>query len=91
MGSGAVRVGRQSVEYRPVTNDNYQQSEQQSSEQQPSELLTVGQAARSLGVHPNTVRKWSNQGLLQPYRVGPRGDRRFRRSDVERLLEARSD
>lgn len=50
----------------------------------------MGQAARSLNVHPNTVRRWSRQGLLNAYRVGPRGDRRFRRSDVERLLEVRS-
>ena len=68
-----------------MTSENNQRSEQQ-----PSELLTVSQAARSLGVHPNTVRKWSKQGLLKPYRVGPRGDRRFRRSDVEQLLESRS-
>ena len=67
-----------------MTSENNQRSEQQ-----PSELLTVSQAARSLGVHPNTVRKWSKQGLLKPYRVGPRGDRRFRRSDVEHLLESR--
>ena len=56
----------------------------------PLELLTVGQAARSLNVHPNTVRRWSRQGLLNCYRVGPRGDRRFRRTDVERLLEVKS-
>ena len=68
-----------------MTSENNQRTEQQ-----PSELLTVSQAARSLGVHPNTVRKWSKQGLLKPYRVGPRGDRRFRRSDVEQLLESRS-
>ena len=55
----------------------------------PPELLTVGPAARSLNVHPNTVRRWSRQGLLSSYRVGPRGDRRFRRTDVERLLEVR--
>ncbi len=56
-----------------------------------SELLTVGQAARFLRVHPNTIRKWSEQGLLKPYRVGPRRDRRFRRSEVERLLKTESD
>ena len=55
----------------------------------PSDLLTVGQAARWLNVHPNTVRRWSRQGLLNCYRVGPRGDRRFRRIVVERLLEVR--
>ena len=51
-----------------------------------SELLTVGQVAARLNVHPNTVRRWTQQGLLSAYRLGPRGDRRFHRSDVERLL-----
>ncbi len=51
-----------------------------------SELLTVGQVAVRLNVHPNTVRRWAQQGLLSAYRLGPRGDRRFHRSDVERLL-----
>ena len=55
----------------------------------PSELLTVGQAARSLNVRPNTVRRWSRQEFSNSCRVGPRGDRRFRRTDVERLLEVR--
>ena len=51
-----------------------------------SELLTVGQAAALLNLHPNTVRRWAKQGLLNAYRIGPRRDRRFHRSDVERLL-----
>ena len=50
------------------------------------ELLTVGQAAEMLNVHPNTVRRWTSQGLLTAYRLGPRGDRRFRRSEVMRTL-----
>ncbi len=41
--------------------------------------------ARLLGLHPNTVRRWSNQGLLKAYRIGPRGDRRFRREDDKKL------
>ena len=36
------------------------------------------------------MRRWSRQGLLNSHRVGPRGDRRCRRTDVERLLEVRS-
>ena len=49
-------------------------------------LLTVAQAATILGVHPNTVRTWTDAGRLTAYRINSRGDRRFRRGDVERLL-----
>ena len=49
-------------------------------------LLSVAQAAGLLGVHPNTVRAWTEAGRLQAYRINARGDRRFRRDDVERLL-----
>jgi DNA-binding transcriptional MerR regulator len=34
----------------------------------------------------NTVRRWSNQGILRAYRLGPRGDRRFKREDIALLL-----
>ena len=54
--------------------------------QQRSDLLTVGQAAALLNVHPNTVRRWAQQGVLHAYRIGTRRDRRFRRSDVDGLL-----
>ncbi len=50
------------------------------------ELLTVGEVAAWLKVHPNTIRRWSQRGLLKTYRIGPRRDRRFDRSEVERLL-----
>ena len=49
-------------------------------------LLTAGEAARMLGIHENTVRRWSKKGILKSYRVGPRGDRRFRRQDVDSFL-----
>ncbi|MBI2872514.1 MAG: helix-turn-helix domain-containing protein [Chloroflexi bacterium] len=51
-------------------------------------LLTVAQVAALLNVHPNTVRRWAELGVLRALRIGPRGDRRFYRSEVERLLEA---
>jgi len=53
-------------------------------------LLTVGQVASLLNAHSNTVRRWAQQGLLNPYRVGPRGDRRFRPDDVESFLLGKS-
>ncbi len=49
-------------------------------------LLTVGQVARLLHIHPNTVRRWSNKGILESYRICDRGDRRFRKEDVDLLL-----
>lgn len=52
----------------------------------PSALLTVREAAELLHVHTNTVRRWAAQGMLRELRVGPRHDRRFYRSDLERLL-----
>ena len=55
-------------------------------ERPPSELLTVGQVAVQLNVHPNTIRRWAQKGLLMAYRLGTRRDRRFQRSDVESLL-----
>jgi len=45
-------------------------------------MLTTSEVARILNVHINTVRRWSNQGILKAYRLGFRGDRRFRREDV---------
>jgi diguanylate cyclase (GGDEF)-like protein/excisionase family DNA binding protein len=49
-------------------------------------LISVAQAAALLGVHPNTLRAWTEAGRLTAYRINARGDRRYRRADVERLL-----
>lgn len=49
-------------------------------------LVSVAQAAALLGVHPNTIRAWTEAGRLPAFRINSRGDRRFRRGDVQRLL-----
>lgn len=49
-------------------------------------MLTTSDVARLLNVHINTVRRWSNQGTLKTYRIGSRGDRRFRREDIASFL-----
>src|SRR6478752_1922383 len=41
-----------------------------------------------LGVHPNTVRAWSEAGRLRFYRINDRGDRRYRLGDLQRFLAA---
>lgn len=49
-------------------------------------MLTASQAAKMLGVHINTIRRWSAAELIKCYRVGPRGDRRFKEEDVRIFL-----
>ncbi len=51
-------------------------------------ILSVTKAARLLGVHANTIRAWSDAGRLRYYRINPRGDRRYRLSDLQRFLAA---
>jgi len=49
-------------------------------------MLTTRELARILHVHINTVRRWSDQGILRSYRIGSRGDRRFSREDITTFL-----
>ena len=55
----------------------------------PERMLTVSEVAEILHVHPNTVRAWSDSGLLKVYRVGYRRDRRFSPLDIENFLVSR--
>lgn len=54
-------------------------------------MLTIQEAAYKLHVHANTVRRWSNSGQLRAYRIGRRGDRRFKQEDILRFLEHTSE
>ena len=54
---------------------------------QPKVMLTTRDVAHLLGLHYNTVRRWSKRGILKSYRIGARGDRRFKREDIDRFLE----
>ena len=49
-------------------------------------MLTVREVSQLLHVHGNTLRRWSDQGIIKSYRIGPRGDRRFKAEDIVVLL-----
>jgi len=49
-------------------------------------MMTTTEVAHVLHVHPNTVRQWADKDLIRAYRLGPRGDRRFKREDLEGFL-----
>lgn len=48
--------------------------------------MSVSDTADLLGVHANTVRAWTDQGILTCLRINPRGDRRYRQRDLDRFL-----
>jgi excisionase family DNA binding protein len=48
--------------------------------------LTLGQAAKYLGVAQSTIRKWSDQGRVPAFYT-PGGHRRYRRADLDKFLE----
>lgn len=58
---------------------------------QQSGMLTVRETSRLLNVHPNTLRRWSEHGIIKSYRIGPRGDRRFKREDIIVLLLGKAE
>jgi excisionase family DNA binding protein len=51
-----------------------------------SDWLTLGQAAKYLGVAQSTIRKWSDQGRVPAFYT-PGGHRRYKRGDLDMFLE----
>jgi hypothetical protein len=54
------------------------------------ELLALGPASRLIGVDPDTLRRWADDGRVE-VSITPGGHRRFHRRSLERLLRAGSD
>jgi excisionase family DNA binding protein len=52
----------------------------------PERMLTVTEVSELLHIHPNTLRRWSEQGIIMAYRITPRGDRRFKQGDIDKFL-----
>ncbi len=53
------------------------------------EWLTLGQAARYLGVAQSTIRRWADDGRVRAFYT-PGRHRRFRLADLEQLIEGSS-
>lgn len=54
--------------------------------QEPPPVLTIGEAARALGVSVDTLRRWADSGQIRTV-VLPSGHRRFYAEDVTALLD----
>ena len=49
--------------------------------------VKVREAAKILGVAPNTVRSWGATGKIPEYRHPANGYRMYKRTDLERLIQ----
>lgn len=58
---------------------------------QDGAMLTIREVSQILHVHSNTLRRWSDQGIIRAYRIGPRGDRRFKREDIVSILQSKDE
>lgn len=50
------------------------------------QYFSITEAARKLGVHPNTLRRWDQKGILKSVRIGERGDRKYTLADLENII-----
>ncbi len=50
--------------------------------------LSLGPASRLLGVDPDTLRRWADEGRIEAFTTAG-GHRRFERATLERILQAR--
>jgi len=50
------------------------------------EIMTCDEVAEYLRVHVSSVRRWSRSGKITAYKVGGRGDWRYREQDVLAFL-----
>ena len=55
------------------------------------DLLTIKEVASILRVSPLTIKRWGKSGKLPAIRINSRGDRRYRKEVVLRLLGMESN
>ncbi|OGD94731.1 hypothetical protein A3F02_02710 [Candidatus Curtissbacteria bacterium RIFCSPHIGHO2_12_FULL_38_9b] len=52
-------------------------------------LYTLKETCELLKVHPQTLRQWDKNGVLKAVRLGQRGDRRYKKEDIEKFINNR--
>ena len=51
------------------------------------DLLNARETREYFRISHSTLNRWVRAGILKPLRVGPRGDRKFKREDILSLLK----
>jgi len=55
------------------------------------DLMTIREVAELLRVSPLTIKRWGKKGKLPAIRINSRGDRRYKKGVVMRLLGMNED
>lgn len=53
-----------------------------------TKLIKIREAAELLGINPETLRRWDNEGRLKAVRIGKRKDRRYKLSDIQKIMDS---
>lgn len=49
--------------------------------------MRIREVAEMLGVNPETLRRWDRNGKLPAIKISQRGDRRYRKEDIENYIK----
>ena len=52
-------------------------------------LFRVKKIAEILAVSPKTIRKWAKDKILPGIKIGPRGDWRFTKNDLSKIMKGK--
>ena len=69
-----------------ATSTSEQACARQSRPNRRNVMFRVAKAAEYLSVHPNTIRRWADDGIIRAYRIGPKMERRIRQEDLDEYL-----
>lgn len=50
-------------------------------------LLTLEEVSKILHVSKGTLRNWDKKGILKAVRIGEKGERRYRKEDVDKIID----
>jgi excisionase family DNA binding protein len=67
-------------------NNKTKKTRNKSSINYTKEIMTCDEVAEYLRVHVSSVRRWSRSGKITAFKVGGRGDWRYREQDVLSFL-----
>ena len=56
-----------------------------------AKYLKVREAAKYLGIHIDTLKKWEKEGVLTPIRIGNRRDRFYTKEMLEEAFSAKTN
>lgn len=59
-------------------------------ENKQKDILSIKEVSELFGVHQDTLRNWEKKGIITPLRVGPRGDRKYRLDDIDKIANDKS-